>query len=321
MSKQRLALDGGAPCAPRPPCTRGVVRWDGSALPEGMLDSGSLNRVGGVKTKAVEDRYAAMLGINYARGHLPARGSDPAVGMIDPNPGDEIITTPLADMGTVIVILFQNALPVFADTVPGDIALIPTPCGATSPTARGHRRRASRGNGRGYGGFAADQRRASDPDYGGLRAACLTARRGSAGGDDGEDRLFSASQCKRLTAGNGALVVTNDQALARRASFADKGGHTGAAAASVPGDELRISELQSAVTLSHLAQLGPVARRHRADALTEALADIPGLYRPPPARFPAIPTGLPASSRRERIRNVPRPLPRRLEREGVPAWV
>jgi len=38
-----------------------------------------------------------------------------AVAAIDPEPGDEIITTPITDMGALTPILYQGAIPVFAD--------------------------------------------------------------------------------------------------------------------------------------------------------------------------------------------------------------
>src|SRR5699024_9859731 len=41
-----------------------------------------------------------------------------AVAAVDPDPGDEIITTGLSDAGTVLPILAQNAVPVFADLDP-----------------------------------------------------------------------------------------------------------------------------------------------------------------------------------------------------------
>ncbi len=41
-----------------------------------------------------------------------------AVAAIDPEPGDEIITTPITDMGALAPILYQGAIPVFADVDP-----------------------------------------------------------------------------------------------------------------------------------------------------------------------------------------------------------
>ena len=41
-----------------------------------------------------------------------------AIAALDPEPGDEIITTPITDMGALAPILYQGAIPVFADVDP-----------------------------------------------------------------------------------------------------------------------------------------------------------------------------------------------------------
>ena len=60
-----------------------------------------------------------MNGVKYAQAVTSGTAAvHTAVGTIDPNPGDEIITTSITDMGTIIGILYQNAVPVFADIDP-----------------------------------------------------------------------------------------------------------------------------------------------------------------------------------------------------------
>src|SRR6186997_1446315 len=41
-----------------------------------------------------------------------------AVAALDPEPGDEIVTTSITDMGALTPILYQGAIPVFADVDP-----------------------------------------------------------------------------------------------------------------------------------------------------------------------------------------------------------
>ena len=38
--------------------------------------------------------------------------------LIDPEPGDEIVTSPITDMGALTPILYQGAIPVFAEVDP-----------------------------------------------------------------------------------------------------------------------------------------------------------------------------------------------------------
>ena len=48
-----------------------------------------------------------------------------ALGACGITAGDEVITSPITDMGTIIGILFQNAVPVFADLDPHSYCLDP----------------------------------------------------------------------------------------------------------------------------------------------------------------------------------------------------
>src|SRR5258705_180927 len=91
---------------------------EAKALAE-VIASGKLNfTVGGTQTPALETEFAAMLGVDHAVACSSGTAAlHLAVGAVDPAPGDEIITTPLTDFGTIIPILAQNAVPVFADVV------------------------------------------------------------------------------------------------------------------------------------------------------------------------------------------------------------
>ena len=64
-------------------------------------------------------KFADKLGLKYAIASTSGTAAvHVAVAAINPDPGDEIITTPLTDMGTVIAIIYQGAIPVFADVHP-----------------------------------------------------------------------------------------------------------------------------------------------------------------------------------------------------------
>ena len=41
-----------------------------------------------------------------------------AIAAVDPAPGDEIVTSPITDMGAITPIIYQTAIPVFADVDP-----------------------------------------------------------------------------------------------------------------------------------------------------------------------------------------------------------
>jgi len=292
MKKQtKLAVDGGEPVRTAPFPSRDAMfgETDLRYLKE-VLDSGNLNRVGGVKTKAVEEGFAALLGVKHALAVTSGTAAiHTAVGMLDPNPGDEIITTPLTDMGTVIGILYQNAIPIFADVTPEGYHLDPesvrrniTP--RTKAIIVVH-----------LVGMAADMeaflkigQEHGIPIIEDCAQAYLTTHQGRHVGTMGRVGCFSLQQSKHMTSGDGGLVVTNDDALAYRGRlFADKGwDRTGSGRGHLfLGMNYRISELQSAVALAQLEQLEARVARRRVlgDTLTDLLGGIPGLYPPPPS--------------------------------------
>src|SRR5512141_2661596 len=84
------------------------------------LSTGTLFSPKGSFVKRLEKEFAARYGV--AQAHALSSGSaavHAAVAAINPNPGDEIITTSITDMGALTTILYQGAVPVFCDVHPG----------------------------------------------------------------------------------------------------------------------------------------------------------------------------------------------------------
>jgi dTDP-4-amino-4,6-dideoxygalactose transaminase len=89
------------------------------ALLSDVIRSGTLFSVSGTMVKSLEKRFAETLGVKYA--YACASGTaavHTAIAAINPEPGDEIITSPITDMGAIAPILYQGAIPVFADVDP-----------------------------------------------------------------------------------------------------------------------------------------------------------------------------------------------------------
>src|SRR6476619_797461 len=83
------------------------------------IRSGTLTSTKGEFVKQLENRWAALCGVQFA--HACSHGSAAihcAVAAINPEPGDEIVTSPITDMGALTPILYQGAIPVFADVDP-----------------------------------------------------------------------------------------------------------------------------------------------------------------------------------------------------------
>src|SRR5829696_3437509 len=127
VDQTRLAIDGGPSVrsAPLPGELRQMGDDEIAELTE-VIRSGRLGRHGGTKVKELERAFAELYGVKHAVAVSSGSASvHTAIAAINPNPGDEIITTPCSDFGTILGILFQNAIPVFADLDPQTFCLDP----------------------------------------------------------------------------------------------------------------------------------------------------------------------------------------------------
>jgi dTDP-4-amino-4,6-dideoxygalactose transaminase len=252
-----------------------------------VLRSGTLTSTRGTAVRDLERRFAEMLGSRHSWACASGTAAfHTAVAAIDPEPGDEIVTTPITDMGALAPILYQGAIPVFADV---DAAT----CNVTAETIEpclGERTRAIVvthlfGNPCDMGPILELARQWGVPVIEDCAQAFLARDQGRIVGTMGTIGVFSLQQGKHVTCGEGGLVVTDDDALARRMRlFINKAwgygdpqpDHTFLALNS------RLSELQGAVALAQLPRLQSFVERRIANAarLTAALRDLPGIAPP-----------------------------------------
>src|ERR1700674_3509429 len=71
------------------------------------LRSGTLTSTKGTFVSTLQQRFADMLGLKY--GYACASGTAAvhcAIAAIDPSPGDEVVTSPITDMGALAPILY-----------------------------------------------------------------------------------------------------------------------------------------------------------------------------------------------------------------------
>jgi len=84
-------------------------------LREALL-SQNLCCIDGQMVRDLERRFAFAYGVPYGVASTSGTAAiHVALGALDLNPGDEVITAPITDMGTIIPIISQGAIPVFAD--------------------------------------------------------------------------------------------------------------------------------------------------------------------------------------------------------------
>jgi dTDP-4-amino-4,6-dideoxygalactose transaminase len=261
---------------------------------EQVLRSGKLNRTiaSESRVKAFEVAFCEWLGVNEAVASTSGTSAlHLAVAALDPNPGDEIIVTPITDFGTVIPIIAQNAVPVFADIDPATWCVDPESIRAnitdrTKAIMVVH-----------LFGQPADldpilemAAERNIPVIEDCSQAYGALYKGRKVGTFGTIGCFSLQQSKHITAGDGGLTVTNDPDLAYRMRlFSDKGWPREGELRThlFYGVNYRMTELQGAVALAQLPKLdGVIADRRRwGHLLEDLLADVPGIS------FPRLPEG------------------------------
>ncbi|MEN6532513.1 MAG: DegT/DnrJ/EryC1/StrS family aminotransferase [Bryobacteraceae bacterium] len=293
-----------------------------------VLRSGCLTRNGGKMVRQLEAEFAHKLGVAHAVACSSGTASvHLAIAALDPEPGAEIIVPPITDIGSILPILWQNAVPVFGDVDPvtmtldpSDVAARITPCTraivavhlAGQPCAmRELRELADRHN----LALIEDCSQAYWAEYDGKLAGTM-----------GDMACFSLQQSKHITCGEGGLFVTSNSDYARRAQlFADKAWpreskSLGSSRFLFLAQNYRMSELQGAVALGQLSKIefSVSRRRECAERLNSLIADIPSVSAP------HVPEGT-KSSYWLYMLHVAYPTAREfgdlLVAEGVPAWV
>jgi dTDP-4-amino-4,6-dideoxygalactose transaminase len=252
-----------------------------------VLRSGKLISTKGEFVKQLENEFAAMLGVKHA--YACASGTAAvhcAVAAIDPEPGDEIVTSPITDMGALTPIIYQGAIPVFADVEPRT-------CNVTSESIAARLSDRTRaiivthlfGNPCDMEPILALANERGIPVIEDAAQSFLTTYDQRPAGALGRIGCFSLQQGKHMTTGEGGLVVTNDDTLARRMYlFINKAWGYGDAKPDhyFLALNYRMTELQGALGLAQFRKLRHmvehrVAMAHR---LTDKLKDVPGIESP-----------------------------------------
>ncbi|MEM9342744.1 MAG: DegT/DnrJ/EryC1/StrS family aminotransferase [Pseudomonadota bacterium] len=256
------------------------------------IRSGTLTATKGTFVKRLQAEFAEMLGAEHGYACGSGTGAiHAAIAAVDPAPGDEIITSPITDMGAITPIIYQTAVPVFADVDPvtGNVTA------ETIEVAISERTRAIVvthlfGNPAEMGPIMALARKHGITVIEDCAQAFGATYGGQAIGLVGDIGCFSLQQGKHITTGEGGLVVTNDAHLARQMRlFIDKAWGYGDEKpdhyfAALNG---RMTELQGAVAVAQLGKLGNsiAVRQEMAERMTASVGAIAGITTP------AIPDG------------------------------
>jgi perosamine synthetase len=282
-SAEVLAVNGG------PKAVKGGVksyrRWGKPEQKqlEAMLQQNSLLYWNGPQTKLVVERFQKFCPVKYV--HTCSSGTAAlhiAVAAAGIGMGDEVITSSVTDIGTVIGVIYQQGVPVFADlgaaTYNLDVAdvekritpktkaiiavhLTGNPCDMDALKALADKHNLI---------LIEDCAQAWGAKY-----------RGRPIGTIGHIACFSLQDSKHITCGDGGVVASNDERFGPHLQrFGDKGANRGKPDGfKVFATNYRMSEPQAAVVAAQLERLEGIASKRAmlGNLLTKEIAGIPGI--------------------------------------------
>ena len=289
-SPEKLAIHGGEPVKTTPYGAgpkHGLDEWE-AIRP--IFERGTIDMTRGPEVMKLRERFKRMFGMKHAVSASSGTAAlHAAMGALQVGRGDEVITSPVTDMGTCTAIMMQNAVPIFADVDPLTAMITPeTVAAAITRRTRAvivvH-----------LAGLPADMRgimRVCRPKRIAVvedMAQSYMVKQGKRySGTFGDIGCWSLNESKHVGAGDGGVMMTNKAALADRADlFADKCYDRAGKGRSpfFAAYNYRLSTLTAGVCLEQMKKVrGICAARHRLGArLDRALAKVNGI-QPRPVR-------------------------------------
>ncbi len=284
---EKIALYGGTPVKTTPYGTGKRFGKEELANLEEALNQNSLFYWGGKMTKQFCEKFAKMYDTKYCVTTTSGTASiHVALGALGIGPGDEVITSPITDMGSLIGILYQNAVPVFADLDPHTYNMTPKSVEAkiterTKAIVVVH----LAGNAAEIDKIVELARKRGIYVVEDCAQSYCCRYKGKYAGTFGDIGCFSLNDFKHISAGDGGMVITNNETLYHKAlMFADKNynrlGESVVKRIHQLAPNYRMNELTAAVGLAQLDKVEDICRKRNAfgDKLNTALQGIKGIY-------------------------------------------
>lgn len=324
MKASQLALLGGKPLTDLPiPRYNTIGDAEKKAVMK-VLDSGELSGFvaapgdwfyGGKCVRALETAFKEHFGVRHAIAvNSATSGLHASLMAMDLGPGDEVIVSPYTMHASATMIVMCGAVPVFADIEPDSFCIDPASVEALiTPRTRGVVAVNIFGHPAALDPLKAicdrhglflleDNAQAPDAVYKGRKTSTI--------GDAG---VFSLNRHKTMQCGEGGVVVTNDDRIAKKVQLFRNHGETVVAAmgetdlVNTIGVNYRMGEMEAAVARVQFAKLPELnaARQALCARLTEQLGSVPGILPPAVAsdcthvyyfyvmRYDAARTGIP----------------------------
>lgn len=282
-----IALYGGTPTKTVPYGTGKRFGEEELANLKEALDQNTLFYWFGNMTKRFCQKFADMYGSKYCVAASSGTAAiHVALGAIGVGPGDEVITSPITDMGSVIGILYQNAIPVFADLDPHSYNMDPASIEAKiTPRTKAIVVVHLAGNAAEIDEIVRIAKKHNIYVIEDCAQSYCCKYKGQYAGTFGDIGCFSLNDFKHISAGDGGMIITNNEELYYRAMmFADKNFNRlgKEVAKNVPylAPNYRMNELTAAVAIAQLDKVEDICSKRHAygEKLNAALQNLPGVY-------------------------------------------
>lgn len=285
---ERLALLGGTKVKTGPFGTGKRFGLEEAAQLLEALEQNTLFYHFGGKVKQFLSDFNSMYGVHYSVAASSGTAAlHIAVGAAGVSVGDEVITSPITDQGTLIGILYQNAIPVFADLDPHTYNMSPSSIEARiTPRTKAIVVVHLAGNPCEMDPIMKIARKHGLKVIEDCAQAYLTKYKGQLAGTIGDYGCFSTNDFKHISTGDGGMVTVNsgdetDYQVTH--AFADKNyrrfGSVLQRDLHYVAPNYRMTELQGAVGIAQLKKLHWICsqRRRFGDRISEGLAGVPGI--------------------------------------------
>ena len=290
MDKSRLALYGGPKAKTTPMGTGPRFGEEDLKYLKEAIDQNTHFYWYGNQVKQLTARFAELYGSPYCTATSSGTAAiHVALGICGVTAGDEVITSPVTDMGTIIGIVYQNAIPVFADLDPHSYTLDPKSVEAkitdkTKAIIAVH----LTGGPTDMDAIMDIARRHNLKVIEDCAQSYMATYKGKLLGTIGDVGCFSLNDFKQISAGDGGLILTKTQEMYEAAlRFADKNyqrlaSHDTSRDVPFIAPNYRMNELTGAVGRAQVERLESVCRRRTevGDRISAAIGKLPGIYPP-----------------------------------------
>ncbi|WP_062232404.1 DegT/DnrJ/EryC1/StrS family aminotransferase [Fictibacillus sp. FJAT-27399] len=243
----------------------------------------------GEKVKTFLKTFNEMYGISYSVAVSSGTAAiHTALGAAGITVGDEVITSPITDQGTLIGILYQNAIPVFADLNPHTYNMDPKSIEACiTPRTKAILVVHLAGNPADMNEIMALAKKYRLKVIEDCAQSYLASYKGRLAGTIGDYGCFSTNDFKHISTGDGGMVTVNsadEQDYKLTHAFADKNylrlGGIVNRDLSYLAPNYRMTELQGAVGIAQLKKLSGICsiRTAYGNKITAGIQELDGIH-------------------------------------------